>query len=571
MKNLLIKYRLLLLWLVGCVIIVLRRPDMFLYPQFWAEDYSVFYDEVIEYGWHSLFIPYAGYFHLIPRTVTWFAFQLSEGLGMGITLMPTIMNLCAIAISSICAIAVCTSRFRWMENLYFRMLLSLLILAFPSAPEIFGSITNSQWWLSLLEFFLIWDMLQNRKIPGWLEMALLCIIILTTPYGVILFPAIALCYFYVHKTKFTADIYKVLLILALTIIQVIAILTMRESLHDRSVIDIFVGFFKLVFVKLFAHFLFGMDKVGGITDIMSNFKWLIVVHCCIWSGILFFSRGLLKKLYIPFSFVVLTITFMTISLAGADPTNTRYFLTPCVFIVIILMYEFQEHLKNKQTKFRWIKTTWFVLIFSSIFASYVHSFTQPPFPNYDWKNKSLLFDPKGNTTFFFQHTLGGMIGIPSSCKSDDYIPQNMAKVSINQDCIISTHDITYKDNLYTVSGTYPEVIFQLPVSVVAMSYLCIDFTCPLEIKERFAYIGFEEEDGTLHSLPWDYHFRLKTNNLIETKELLKNIQIKRIHLRFEKLPQDFSFEIKRFEVYSVFSPSAASATPPPPQYPSLRR
>jgi hypothetical protein len=52
---------------VCAAILGLRRAGAFTNPQFWAED-GYFYERARSVGWHSLWLPYNGYLHLVPRS-----------------------------------------------------------------------------------------------------------------------------------------------------------------------------------------------------------------------------------------------------------------------------------------------------------------------------------------------------------------------------------------------------------------------------------------------------------------------------------------------------------------------
>lgn len=63
-------------WWALCVvaltaILYWRRPDAFYNPQLWAEDGSFFLTQAQFSGGRSVFLPYAGYYHLLARLVAW--------------------------------------------------------------------------------------------------------------------------------------------------------------------------------------------------------------------------------------------------------------------------------------------------------------------------------------------------------------------------------------------------------------------------------------------------------------------------------------------------------------------
>ena len=62
-------FQALALLLAVLVVMALRQSDKVLYPQFWAEDASIFYLEAEQFGLVSLLHPYNGYWHLFPRSV----------------------------------------------------------------------------------------------------------------------------------------------------------------------------------------------------------------------------------------------------------------------------------------------------------------------------------------------------------------------------------------------------------------------------------------------------------------------------------------------------------------------
>src|SRR5688572_28586834 len=83
---------------VGFSILVSHRPDAVLTPQFWAEDGTLWYPQAYEEGAASLWKPYNGYFHLVPRLVALVsqAFPLEYAplafnlVALGIQLLPAL-------------------------------------------------------------------------------------------------------------------------------------------------------------------------------------------------------------------------------------------------------------------------------------------------------------------------------------------------------------------------------------------------------------------------------------------------------------------------------------------------
>lgn len=117
----------------------LRAPDGFRSPQFWAEDATVFWLQQYLYGWHAVFIPYAGYLHLAPRAVALLASACSPEYA------PRLYALAAALLTAWTAATIAAAiQPAWMGFLFG------CALVLPQLPtgEIFMNITNIQWILA---------------------------------------------------------------------------------------------------------------------------------------------------------------------------------------------------------------------------------------------------------------------------------------------------------------------------------------------------------------------------------------------------------------------------------------
>lgn len=130
-------------WLVLAVLlVVLRRPDAFLNPQFWAEDGSVFFVQAEGLGWRALIQPHVGYHHFAMRL--WAG--ACVGAGVPVAWLPA-MFVAGASIGWLAEAAFLFSpraRWRWPTAM-----LGALVLV-PSANETWFNLTNLQWFLALL-------------------------------------------------------------------------------------------------------------------------------------------------------------------------------------------------------------------------------------------------------------------------------------------------------------------------------------------------------------------------------------------------------------------------------------
>jgi hypothetical protein len=543
-KKSLIKGRFFLIWLLGCVIIISRRSGILFDAQLWAEDGFIFLDEAILHGWQSIVIPYAGYIHVVPRIITYLSLQLSEILGQGIVWVPTIMNACTIALSSLCAVYICSSKFHWIGGIYFRMLLSFFILVFPEAYEIFGNVTNIQWWLGILEFFLLWNVLQSKKIPDWSDTILLSIVVISSPNGLIVLPALLWGYFCVNKNKLNFGALKIFLILTLTLVQVKFLLATRIPKE----IDIALFLKKTigsVLNHLFGNLLLGQSVNTLVLSITGAFLLLVV---------LFFSRRLFNKLYIPFAFLC-SIIFITIF--GSERISSRYIFLPTVVLFSILMYEGREQWRERaENIFSIAKIVLFALFFLLISLRIIKNYEIAPHFSFPWKKQAALYDPQGKISFCFPiNPCDWSVSIPSLCDREGYIPRFLTKIPIDNSAITETHDMVVKDNLYMVTGSNPFVIYQLP-DTLKVSCCWMDFDRSIEHLQLVFVCGYPDNVY----LPNKYYpmlFNVSENNLMNMNGLIQDKGMNHLIIHFYNTLyhgayslQDSSFVIKRFELYT---------------------
>lgn len=172
-----------LLYFVLFLILILRRPDALLNPQPWAEDAVIFISGGMYYSYNSLFIPFAGYFHTIPRIVTLFALHFGPGNA------PLIMNLSAIVLSVYCVGIIFDEKFRFLiRNDGLRFLLPIIIIALP-IKEIYLNITHIQFFLTF--YLTLWTMEKmniSEKISTF-DVILPYLALLTCPMSFVLLPA----------------------------------------------------------------------------------------------------------------------------------------------------------------------------------------------------------------------------------------------------------------------------------------------------------------------------------------------------------------------------------------------
>ena len=163
------------------VVLGFRRPEAWSRPQFWAED-GHFYERAYVTGWHSLYLPYAGYLHAVPRAVATLAAYLDPSLVPAFfVLLATLLALyvSARALSPRCPLPRQAG------------LAALAVVLVPDTQEVLLNIVNLQWVLAggLILLLLSRDPSGSAE---WLHDAFAALALgLTGPFSILLLPLFA--------------------------------------------------------------------------------------------------------------------------------------------------------------------------------------------------------------------------------------------------------------------------------------------------------------------------------------------------------------------------------------------
>ena len=169
-------------------VLLLKAPDALSHPQFWAEDGVIFFQQQRTMGLGSLFHPYVDYLHFAPRLAAMLAAVLPAWL------VPLAYNAAAIGGGAFSLAWLCTR----LSDRTTRLLLLAAALLSLTNGEIFGTLTNLQWFLQL---FLLGACFAPAGQDGrWRTSTMLALILiasLTGPFSVLLLlafgAALAVC------------------------------------------------------------------------------------------------------------------------------------------------------------------------------------------------------------------------------------------------------------------------------------------------------------------------------------------------------------------------------------------
>jgi hypothetical protein len=133
------------LFLVGLVVLALRRPDIFTAPKLWAEDGTVFMrDAYLRHGYQALLAPYAGVVLLVPRLWAEFSSVLP------VRYLPVSYAVFAVTLDTACVSVILSRRFAWLiPSFWLRAVLFFGLILLPGNWEIYGNLVNSIWYTGL--------------------------------------------------------------------------------------------------------------------------------------------------------------------------------------------------------------------------------------------------------------------------------------------------------------------------------------------------------------------------------------------------------------------------------------
>ncbi len=176
----------ILIFLLALVVLFFRRPDIITNPQFWAEDGASWFADAVNSGYSpvTLLINYTGYLTVIQRLV---------GLLSGFVPMeqaPLFFNMCALGIQALVLVYLWSKRANFISK-SMKIFMTFIYLCMPFTEEVHGNTTNSQWFLGLLLFLLLFIEESKSRTVRYIDCTIIVIASLSGPFSILLMPIIA--------------------------------------------------------------------------------------------------------------------------------------------------------------------------------------------------------------------------------------------------------------------------------------------------------------------------------------------------------------------------------------------
>jgi len=384
-----------IVFMTAVAIVVLRRPDAILNPQFWAEDGAIWFANAYNIGGiHSLTIPIVGYFQTISRLVAAFAqtFPLSW--------TPLIFNIVAIIIQVLPVNLMVSSRFSILiPDLRTRIFLSFLYLVLPNSWEIHANLTNAQWHLALLAFMVIVSAPSDRTLWRCFDIGVVLMSGLSGPFSLFLTPIAALRW-WLRREKWLLILF--LLIGTCALIQTICLALMHDSRSHMS-----LGATPELFVRILSGQVFLGTLIGqrGYELVVSSSAWFTLFSSAITLiGLVVIINALFKAPIELRLFIVLATMIFVAALISPQASDTvpqwqalylpgnggRYWFIPMLAFITLLVWMLSGSRSRLSQAFA-------VLALSIMVTGIIVDWRHPRFTDFEFKKHAQQFEisPQG--------------------------------------------------------------------------------------------------------------------------------------------------------------------------------
>ena len=468
----------------------LRNINILLNPQLWAEDGNVFFQEYYDYGLKSIFMPYAGYLHTVPRIIIIISYFLSEVFNKGIILIPMFSVFLSNLVGAYCLGYVCSKDLKWFAPLKLRILLSLLLCFVPYTGEVYNNPTNLHWILGYFLFLVSINMIHNKSIPKGLILIPIFLFSVSTTFVIFIGLASTFLFFeyifilikeksikYNIKNIFTKILNLFILNIGFIIHTLVIISGKRAGQGNINIIYLFEAVF-YIFERLFIN-------LGKLIYIENIFITIIIFLLFLVIPIIFFKYRYMLLFYI---FTIIMI-FVGNTSSQFYLGSVRYVFIPTSIILTFVIGNFALFYKNK-----YIKKLYYYIYFIFICIICVNYFI------FNFSNKFVLDDLKWKQlSSMYNKNVTGKIFIPINPYSwGIYINANIL------DSVTSDRLNKINDNMHIYNFTNQNKAF----------IYCYD----KNINFIDTYSGIDTNDDTIIDLTFNNFYYGKKFYLINISE-----------------------------------------------------
>lgn len=298
------------IFLLAFIIFFARRPDALLNPQFWAEDGAQWFQDAFNghYSIGALFHIYNGYLALFPRLIALFSFLVS------LVYVPLYFNICALIVQCLPLVYIFSKRVNFI-SMKIKLFITFVYLVLPFTAEIHGNVTNSQWFLAVLLFILIFIKDNKSKLMNIFEKIMIFIASCSGPFSIILTP---IAVFDAYRTKKLNK--RHLFLFAGALLQLI-FLILNNNGREHAPIGFSVhNFFDILGGQVFGAGLYGYKSE---TFFISKFYYVLLIALL---GMILMYIAFIKSKSIELRYFIAYASFVLLAALlspnGAPPGST---------------------------------------------------------------------------------------------------------------------------------------------------------------------------------------------------------------------------------------------------------
>ncbi|MFM0318969.1 hypothetical protein PQR36_29135 [Paraburkholderia nemoris] len=356
-------------WIAVAVLAVaiyfIRDRHQFLNPQFWAEDATIFLAMSVREALLNFVHPYAGYFHFAPRTLALL------GAFFPTVLAPAVFFYGAV----VAAVASCVALYLMVGTLpaHLRILFALAPLLVLPAGEIYGNVTNIQWFFGVVFGVLVLtyrgDTFRSR---GWLVMGE--VLALTGPFSVVFWPCLLVWSRLTGRLRVNATMLVVVGVGAL--VQLAAMVLMGVNKYGAGIatasawvraVKIFVGSFVtlsgvtggVAVLAIFVLLAFGLRR-----NFVERLRGGYLPFGLVCMALLTLLMGLWTHKHMPDElnplgpgerYFFLPFSFLFMAVVASAQTGGKKYGWFCLVVALSLVFGWSRHFrKGEQSDFRWL-------------------------------------------------------------------------------------------------------------------------------------------------------------------------------------------------------------------------
>ena len=327
--------------LAATALLLTRRPDAFLNPQFWAEDGAFWFAQAYEQGaWAPFGIPHSGYLLTIARIAAAIA------VAFPLRYAPAIFNLVALVVQLAPLSVLLSARASVLASLPVRLVLGLLYVCIPNSFEIHMNVTNAQWHLALL--FLLVVVLPASESRAWRAFDWLVIVTagLSGPFSFVMTPIA-----WVLHRKGRLSVARASVVTLCAAVQLAAMLFLGGHVREQGPLGVSVGAFsKVVGGQIVVGSLLGQKALAflNLHPHPARYVFFALTLGALLASALVLLRGSLEhKAFLAFAALILAATLASSTgnvgapawpSLGYPGMGGRYWFIPMLACLVTLVW-----------------------------------------------------------------------------------------------------------------------------------------------------------------------------------------------------------------------------------------